>query len=473
MQQEVNKRDRDVVSAIRQRLAERVGADRFRLWFAAGVRLRMTDETLYVEAQDRFKLDRARRFREQISAAAEQVTGECVPLRFEIVPELRESSADEAPPVKPAREEPKSGNGRRGRRSNAAGSVGRVSGEGAACCFARMVEGDGNRLALTAARKVIVQLGRASPLFIHGPSGSGKTLLLDCLKAAIRAESRRCRVVSLAAEQFTTDFLEALHGGGLPSFRRKYRDVEVLLIDDVQFFRGKRATLVELQHTLDSLHRAGRQLILAADRSPAELNGLGRELTNRMSGGLICSIDPPAYETRLEILTRLSKDYSVKFPKPVLELLAGRLSGDVRQLAGALNRLEATSEALRRPVSIDLAAEALEDVFRATRPVVRLNDIDRAICEVFGLENKSLQSGRKARSVSHPRMLAMFLARKHTRSALSEIGHYFGHRTHSTVISAQKKVSGWMDQRTLLQMSYGECSVEDAIRRVEVLLGAG
>ncbi len=481
MHQEVKERDRDVVSAICQRLAERVGAERFRLWFAAGVRLRKISDTLYVEAADRFKLDRVRKFRDEIRGVAAEVTARNMAVRFEIVPELAAAAAERGGGVggeqaaAARRRSAKTTGSRRttrggGRASSAESAAAASASE--AQPFSRMVEGDGNRLALTAAHKVLHRLGRTSPLFLHGPSGSGKTLLLDCIKSAIRATSRR-RVVSLAAEQFTADFLEALHGGGLPSFRRKYRDVEVLLIDDVQFFRGKRATLVELQHTLDSLHRGGRQIVLAGDRPPAELNGLGRELTNRMSGGLICAIDPPDYELRLKILTRLSKDYDVAFPRAVLELLAERLTGDVRQLSGALNRLEATSEALKCPITVDLAGRALEDVFRSTRPVVRLEDINRAVCEVFGLESKSLQSGRKARAVSHPRMLAMFLARKHTRSALSEIGHYFGHRTHSTVISAQKKVHGWMDQRAALQMSYGECSVEDAIRRVEALLGAG
>lgn len=328
-------------------------------------------------------------------------------------------------------------------------------------------------MSVEAARTMLRRLGQASPLYVYGPSGTGKTHLLASIKSAARGEARVRRVVSLSAEQFTTDFLEALQGRGLPSFRRKCRDVDLLLIDDVQFFRGKRATLAELQHTIDSLHRAGRQLVLAADRPPSELSSLGRELTARMSGGLICRLDPPDCATRLAILEQLAARYEVSFPKAVLRLLAEQLPGDARQLAGALNRLEAASLAFEQPISSGLANSVLDDVFRATRPVVRLDDIDRAVCEVFGLDSRTLQSSRKARAVSQPRMLAMFLARKHTRSALSEIGHYFGQRTHSTVISAQKKVGRWMSSQAALQGPHGECSVEDMIRRVEVLLGTG
>ncbi len=264
-----------------------------------------------------------------------------------------------------------------------------------------------------------------------------------------------------------------MRGSGLPSFRHKYRYVDLLLLDDVQFFLGKRATLVELQNTIDTLLRERRQLVLTADRSPAELSKFGPELTARFSGGLVCGMEGANMETRLRILERFAGHLQAHVPGDVLQLLAERLDGDARKLAGALNQLEATSRAYGRAIDTSLAHTALADVFRATHRVVKLDDIDRAVCDVFGLEPQALQSTRKARTYSQPRALAMWLARKHTRAAYAEIGEYFGHRSHSTVISAQKQVHRWVDGNQSVRLSHGQCEVQEAIRRVETQIRVG
>jgi chromosomal replication initiator protein len=290
MHQEVNQRDREVVSAIQSRLVEQVGNDRFRLWFSSGVRLELASDTLRVIASDRFKLDRLRRFRNPLNEAAQSVLGRGVQLHFEVdttqanpqvgldtanppnaTPEAAEGPAaihiqtGDTPPRKrkgrAAASSPATGPVSAGRASAGRASAGSASEEtvpfpsrasAADTGFAAFVQGDGNRLAYEAARSTVRDLGRVSPLFLYGPSGSGKTHLLECIKATARRQWRGRRIVSLSAEQFTSDFLEALQGRGLPSFRRKYRDVDLLMIDDVQFFRGKRATLVEVLHTVGS-----------------------------------------------------------------------------------------------------------------------------------------------------------------------------------------------------------------------------
>lgn len=317
------------------------------------------------------------------------------------------------------------------------------------------------------------RLGRVSPLFFYGPHGCGKTHLLECLQRDVRGRLRSGRVVYLSAEQFTSLFLEALQGSGLPNFRRKYRDLDLLLIDDVQFFAGKRATLVELHHTIDSLSRTGRQLVFAADRSPIELTGLGPELTARMAGGLVCGMEAIDEPVRREIAARLCRERRFAVPEDVLDLMAARLPGDGRQLRGAVNRLEAMAVASGKAPSLESARETLEDLFGAAAPLVRITDIEEAVCSAFGLERSSLQSDRRSKAISQPRMLAMWLARKYTRAAYAEIGRYFGKRSHSTVISANKKVAQWVSEGVAVSMPNGDYKVRDALRRIESQLRTG
>jgi chromosomal replication initiator protein len=341
--------------------------------------------------------------------------------------------------------------------------------------FARLgdfVLGDGNRMAFTAAEMVAERAGPVSPLFLYGPPGTGKTHLLEGIWNAVRNGQSR-RVLYLTAEQFTSMFLEALRGTGLPSFRHKYRHVDLLLIDDVQFFLGKRATLVELQNTIDALLRERRQLVLAADRSPVELAKFGPVLTTRFSGGLVCGIEAPCSDTRREIVRKLAGRLSIRIPEEVQMLIAERMDGDARKLAGALHRLEAASRAFQRPIDLEFAHASLLDVFRATKKAVQLTDIERAVCDVFGLDPSSLQSSGKARLVSQPRALAMWLARRHTRAAYSEIGAYFGRRSHSTVISAEKQVGRWLADCEPIRLAHGQCAITEAIRRVENQMRAG
>ena len=226
------------------------------------------------------------------------------------------------------------------------------------------VAGDTNRLAIASAEMVVRQPGQLTPLMFHGPTSVGKTHLLEGIWTAARKKHQRLTAVYLSAEQFTSHFLEALRGSGLPSFRRKYRGVGVLIIDDLQFFVGKRATQVELLHTVDTFLREGRQLVFAADRSPAELAELGPELTTRLTSGLVCRIEPPDYATRLGIIGQMARRMKIHVPADVREFIASRLTSHARELSGALCRLQATSESLGRPISLAMAEEALADLIR-------------------------------------------------------------------------------------------------------------
>lgn len=483
MRLQVTSDDKDIVTELRLALQARVGAERYDLWFSRDTGLRYEAGTLVVSAPQEFTLERLRSlFRHDLQEVCRDLLGVPTSVQFLVSPVA--AAASETPGGNAtegiSRSATSAGNSNPG--SNSTSPVPTLvldKPNGSATqrrryeSFESFVQGEGNRLGLTAAQTTASRLGTVSPLFLYGPTGSGKSHLLEAVLSSARREGRVRRSVLLSSEQFTSQFLEALQGSGLPSFRRKYRDVELLLIDDVQFFAGKRATLVEFLHTLDTLHRDRRQIVLAADRPPAELAALGPEIVARLSGGLVCGLEPADAVTRLGILKQLAAKVGLSVPRSVLESLAEQLSGDARQLAGAIHRLEATSEALGKPINHELAQRALADILRASRRIVRLPDIERAVCEVFGLEPTSLQSGRKAKLVSQPRMLAMWLARKFTRSALSEIGQHFGRRSHSTVISAQKQVNEWVTTGAAVHLAHGECSIDDAIRRVEAQLRTG
>jgi chromosomal replication initiator protein len=203
------------------------------------------------------------------------------------------------------------------------------------------------------------------------------------------------------------------------------------------------------------------------------LTGLGSELVARMSGGLVCGVQHADEETRREILRQFTETRSLDIPQSVLNLISAELPGDARQLSGALNRLHASSLASQQPISMANAESALTDVFQNARRTIHMTDIETAVCDIFGLESKALRSNKKTNAITHPRMLAMWLARRYTRAAYSEIGQYFGQRSHSTVISAQKKVKTWVDDGAQIRLAGGDCKVEDAIKRVELRLRTG
>ncbi|HEV7280740.1 MAG TPA: chromosomal replication initiator protein DnaA [Pirellulaceae bacterium] len=480
-----------MILALRAALIAQVGKERFDLWFEDPERVRLEEGRLVICAADAFSLDRLRKtFREEIEFVATKTLGRTPEIVFRV-----ESAAErKAEPGASTRraDEPRAAGPRLA--SHASRSASEASGaaprpirgdadraEGSSSDamprrkYAQLDEfvvGDGSIVAHTAANMCVQRCGQVSPVFFYGPNGSGKTHLLEGILAETRRRGLVRRAVYLSSEQFTTQFVDALRGSGLPNFRRKYRDVELLVLDDLQFFAGKRATIVELQHTLDHLLRAGRQIVLAADRPPSELNELGSELIARFTGGLVCGIELPERSARLRIVQRLAERRRMEVPAEVAAMIADHIHGDVRQIAGALNRLHAASFAMSRPVSVELATVALSDIFRAAQKVVRLPDVEKAICEVFGIDASALHSKKKSRTVSHPRMLAMWLSRKYTRSAFADIGEYFGNRTHSTVISAQKKVDQWVAEKSNLAMPQGDVDIQEVIRRLEQRLRA-
>jgi chromosomal replication initiator protein len=342
-----------------------------------------------------------------------------------------------------------------------------------ALIWENFVVGTCNRKTLSTVQAIVQNPGSITPLLLCGPCGSGKTHLAHAIAAKLRQAHGLRRVLYLSSEQFTNDFMEAIRGSGLPSFRKKYRDVECLILDDIQFLAGKRATLQELKHTLDTLLRQGRQIILVADRSLQELSILGTDIYARLTGGIACALEGLDEATRYEVLSRLLADFQVKVSSKIVRELSAKSSGDARVLFGLVNRLRALSLMLGGSFSDHQAIEATQDLLSSCQPSVRLSDIEKAVCDVFGLEPKSLQAKGKTKTVSQPRMLAMFLARKYTRAAYAEIGDYFGRRRHSTVISAEKKVSEWLSSDSSGRGGQEHGKMREALKNVEASLRVG
>lgn len=472
--------DRDIVPALMDGLAGKIGKNRYDLWFGEGPPWQLQGSILRMEFRDAFRRERARGFRREIQQVCEAVAGRAFDLEFDVATPAADAAPDETGGEHPVTQPAAATDATvRGRTADAkrqtllfpttpepASAARRRSRD-----LSSLVVGESNRMAVASVERILRRPGEASPFLLYGPPGSGKTHLLEALRGEARKRGIR-RVVFQTAEQFTSSFVEAIHQGtGLPNFRNKYREVSLLILDDVQFFAGKRATLVELQHTLDSLQRSGGQVVLGADRSPNELAGLSQELRARISGGLVADVSPPDFAMRQQMLDRW--EYAHAMPADVRRMLAERLTGDARRLAGAIHRLEVACEAYNCDITLDFAERTLRDLLFAQQTVIGLRDIEEAVCEAFGVEKECLHSKRRDRKSSHPRMLAMWLARKHTRSGLAEIGRFFGKRSHTTVISAGKKMQALVGSGGSVETAQGPCHVEDAIARIERRLHAG
>lgn len=484
--------DGSPAAAVLRAFRERIGDDRYAVWFGDAARVEVATaesgrSAVRIVVGAGFAHDwLCRTFRGEFAAAVRDVCGPAADVTWE--PEAGEAADGRAVP--PAAVSTAPVPAARRRRSVESGSErGAIGGRQrpprhaaarpsqtvrrAALRLDDFIVGPSNRMAFGAIEMAVTRPGEMSPLVVHGPSGVGKTHLLEGACERMREVHPSATAAWLSAEQFTTAFLQALHGGGLPGFRRTCRGADLLVIDDIQFFVGKKATLLELQHTIDALQRLGRQVILGCDRELDALPELGADLVTRCRGGMTTRILPPDYDVRRGIVAAICGKRGLAVPDDVVHFVASSMTRHARELHGAVNRLEATSTMLGVPITLGMAEESLADLVRSSARSVRLADIERAVCKAFGIDGGSLQSSRRSRSTSHPRMLAMFLARKHTQAALAEIGSYFGRRSHSTVIAAQKAVDEWMASGTRIVLADATWDVDEAIRRVEDVLRAG
>tara|TARA_B100001123_G_scaffold448544_1_gene610119 strand:- start:3011 stop:4405 length:1395 start_codon:yes stop_codon:yes gene_type:complete len=308
--------------------------------------------------------------------------------------------------------------------------------------FDNFVVGKPNELAYAAARRAASSVEVPfNPLFIYGGVGLGKTHLMHAIAADIRAHRPERKVIYLSAEKFMYQFVRALRFKDVMAFKHQFRSVDVLMIDDVQFISGKDSTQEEFFHTFNALVDQNRQVIISGDRSPSDLDGMEERLRSRLGWGLVADIHATDYELRLGILqSKIELSNSVDVPQRVLEFLAHRISSNVRELEGALNRVVAYSTLVGRSITVEMAHEILSDLLRANDRRVTIEDIQKRVAAHYNIRLADMHSARRARSVARPRQVAMFLAKQLTSRSLPEIGRKFGGRDHTTVMHAVRKV---------------------------------
>ncbi len=307
--------------------------------------------------------------------------------------------------------------------------------------FDQFVVGPSNRLAHAACRAVCSQPGSLyNPLFIHGSSGLGKTHLLQATCAELEQRYPDAHVVYVTCETFVNDFVRAIETGRLPEFRQRARSLDCLVIDDIQFLAGRESSQEELFHTFNVLYQAGKQIVLSADSPPSQIPTLEERLISRFNWGLVTQIDPPNRETRQAILHKKARLRGCEIPDEVLDLIAQRVESNVRVLEGALTKLISETQLGGKPMTIETARDVIEHFAGQPRRSVQIGDILDAVCQHFRLKTHDLVGRKRSRSVSYPRHIAMYLARKLTPLSLQEIGLHFGGRDHSTVLHAERTI---------------------------------
>ncbi|EGT3616383.1 chromosomal replication initiator protein DnaA [Clostridium perfringens] len=309
--------------------------------------------------------------------------------------------------------------------------------------FQSFVIGNSNRFAHAASLAVAESPAKAyNPLFIYGGVGLGKTHLMHAIGHYILQENPKAKVVYVSSEKFTNELINAIKDDKNEEFRNKYRKVDVLLIDDIQFIAGKERTQEEFFHTFNALHEENKQIILSSDRPPKEIPTLEDRLRSRFEWGLIADIQPPDFETRMAILKKKADVEGLNVPNEVMVYIATKIKSNIRELEGALIRIIAYSSLTNRDVSVDLASEALKDIIsnKESAPVT-VKTIQESVANYYNLRVDDLKSQRRTRNIAYPRQIAMYLSRKLTDMSLPKIGEEFGGRDHTTVIHAYEKIS--------------------------------
>ncbi|MHA6252974.1 chromosomal replication initiator protein DnaA [Oceanobacillus sp. CAU 1775] len=332
--------------------------------------------------------------------------------------------------------------------------------------FDTFVIGAGNRFAHAASLAVAEAPAKAyNPLFIYGGVGLGKTHLMHAIGHYVREHNPNAKVAYITSEKFTNEFINAIMDNKPNSFRNKYRNIDVLLIDDIQFIAGKESTQEEFFHTFNALHEESKQIIISSDRPPKEIPTLEDRLRSRFEWGLITDITPPDLETRIAILNKKAKAEGLEIPNEVMLYIANQINTNIRELEGALIRIVAYSSLTNQDIDASLAAEALKDIIPSNKPkVITVEVIQEVISKVYNIRMDDFSAKKRTKSIAFPRQIAMYLSRELTDLSLPKIGEEFGGRDHTTVIHAHDKISRMIEEESDFSRE-----IDDVIEKIKSL----
>ena len=507
------------VAAFERSLLERIGADRYRMWFGSAEISEDAGE-LVVTAAGAFALERLKKnFGREIRAAAGVRAVRLThvepnhersdqPSMFTEA-DAGETTARRPPPSRPATRRQRPGNQagpsrrgvhragelvgsveprRRGATAASAPAAHKVAApsasapspstpSAAAMTFENFARSSCNAMAVAAATMLCSPAPGAATtpagqtLFVSGPAGCGKTHLMSAVADALRRGKPRRTVIRTTAEQFTNEFVAVVGGGGITNFRGRYRDIDALLIDDVQFLSKKTATIREFHNTLETLQRAGKTVVLVSSLPPSSIDHLPGELVSRMSSGLVCEMSALDAACRKALLLRwIETRCPLAMPEETIDRCNAMLVGDGRVVGGLVNGVHLLQRMVGRTPTFDEINAHCGHLLRAGEGELNLNSIESAVCRYFGVRPEELRGGSQARRVTRPRMLAMYLSRQLTSAAFTEIASHFGVRSHTTAMAAGRNVKRWIDQNETIGRGDGSTPIGEAISKLETEL---
>ncbi|MEQ3512371.1 chromosomal replication initiator protein DnaA [Pseudoalteromonas sp. BZB3] len=444
-------------------LQDELPSQQFSMWVRP-LQAESTDDTLTIYAPNRFVLDWVReKYLNRINELLVEICGDEAPeLRFDVgtptaaqVNTAAEQTNNVSPQATSSEQAQVTAQPVAEQKVEPAPKSGYKSNIKENYTFDNFVEGKSNQLAKAAATQVADNPGNAfNPVFIYGGTGLGKTHLLHAVGNGIMEKKKDAKIVYMHSERFVQDMVKALQNNAIEEFKRYYRSVDALMIDDIQFFANKERSQEEFFHTFNALLEGNQQIILTSDRYPKEIEGVEDRLKSRFGWGLTIAIEPPELETRVAILMKKAQQSNINLPHEVAFFIAKKLRSNVRELEGALNRVIANANFTGRPISIDFVKEALRDLLALQDKLVTIDNIQRTVAEYYRIRVSDLLSKRRSRSVARPRQVAMALSKELTNHSLPEIGDAFGGRDHTTVLHACRKVKSLRDESHEVKEDY-------------------
>ncbi|MBI4430813.1 MAG: chromosomal replication initiator protein DnaA [Candidatus Omnitrophica bacterium] len=412
--------------AIKDRIRGSLGEQSFRTWFGPVEFASFEDNILSLSVPDEFYADWLREYYEELIRTSADLLGVKPVLHFIVkqTPRLITTPSSMGQRNEPSPAPPSQRYGLNGNFT-----------------FDRFVVGPSNRFAHAASAAVSEAPAKAyNPLFIYGPVGLGKTHLMQAIAHKMIEDHREVKVLYISSERFTNLLITSIQNRGMERFRERFREVDILLVDDIHFIAGKETTMEEFFHTFNTLYDAHKQIVVSSDRPPKEISGLEERLISRFAWGLVTDIQPPDLETRIAIVRSKLARTKTFMPQEVVDFIAQHIKSNIRELEGALVRISAYSSLTNTSIGLNMAKEVLKDTVREESGRISIDGIQKEVADFFHLKVADLRAKRRTKNIVHPRQVAMFLARDLTNYSLLEIGQYFGGRDHSTVLYACSKV---------------------------------